>query len=133
MGGKGKKIKNILQRKKFLDEVKSIFDNFLRAIIWWKKRKILDTSFNFAWKFLSCGFPITCLFCFFRGRFGGTSTKKHVNYFVQLNLWQQIEIVLKSKYLSKVFLKILLTRFFIGLGLIKIKLFCDTKEIGLYI
>ena len=29
--------------KSFLDEIKSIFCNYLRAIIWWKNWKIADT------------------------------------------------------------------------------------------
>ena len=35
--------------KSFLDEIKSIFRSFWRAIIWWKNKnlvKIADTSFN---------------------------------------------------------------------------------------
>ena len=28
------------KEKSFLDEIKSIFQNLLRAMIWWKKRKI---------------------------------------------------------------------------------------------
>ena len=35
--------------KSFLDEIKSIFSSFWRAIIWWKKKnlmKIADTSFK---------------------------------------------------------------------------------------
>ena len=32
--------------KSCLDEVKCIFHSFLRAIIWWKKRKVAETSFK---------------------------------------------------------------------------------------
>ena len=76
-------------------------------------------------------FPVMCIFCFnFRARFGGKSNKKHANYFIQFNLRQQIETVLKRKYLSQVFQKILL-KVFNSLDFMKIKqqLFCDTKEI----
>ena len=40
-----KKIKNFEKEKCFLDEIKSIFHNYLKTIIWWKK-KIVDTSFR---------------------------------------------------------------------------------------
>ena len=36
----------LAKEKSFLDEIKSVFHNFLRAIVWWKARKITDTSFN---------------------------------------------------------------------------------------
>ena len=32
--------------KSFLDEIKNIFHENLRVIIWWKKWKIVDTSFK---------------------------------------------------------------------------------------
>ena len=39
------KIFEYLENEKgFLDEMNSVFHNFLRAIIWWKNRKIRDTS-----------------------------------------------------------------------------------------
>ena len=47
----GKEGKNIQKleyfenEKSFLDEIKSIFHRFWRAIIWWKQ-KLVDTSFN---------------------------------------------------------------------------------------
>ena len=33
-------------KSSFLDEIKSIFHNHLRAIIWKKKKKKMNTSFN---------------------------------------------------------------------------------------
>ena len=33
-------------KSNFLDEIKSIFHNYITAIIWWKKCKIEDTSFE---------------------------------------------------------------------------------------
>ena len=43
-GGKGGKreiqtFEYLEKEKSFLDEIKSIFHNFVRAIIWWKKEK----------------------------------------------------------------------------------------------
>ena len=32
------------EQKSFLDGIKNIFHNYLSIIIWWKKRKIADTS-----------------------------------------------------------------------------------------
>ena len=41
------KIEYLENEKSFLDEIKSIFHSFWRAIIWWKKLiKIADTSFK---------------------------------------------------------------------------------------
>ena len=40
------KFEYIDNEKSFLDEIKSIFCNYLRAVIWWKKWKIVDTSFK---------------------------------------------------------------------------------------
>ena len=46
------KIEYLENEKSFLDEIKSIFHSFWRAIIWWKNEnlmKIVDTSFNSNW------------------------------------------------------------------------------------
>ena len=46
---KGKKLQKLEypeNEKSFLDEIKNIFHSFWRAIIWWKKLKIANTSFN---------------------------------------------------------------------------------------
>ena len=41
------KRKYLKNKNNFLDEIKSIFHNYIRAIIWWKKKcKIEDTSFE---------------------------------------------------------------------------------------
>ena len=42
------KSKYLKNKNNFLDEIKSIFHNYIRAIIWWKKKKckIEDTSFE---------------------------------------------------------------------------------------
>ena len=48
-GQKYKKFEYLKNEKSFLDETKSIFHNFWRAIIWWKNKnliKIADTSFK---------------------------------------------------------------------------------------
>ena len=49
--GKGRNTKKWIswERKRFLDEIKSIFHSFWRAIIWWKNKNLMktaDTSFN---------------------------------------------------------------------------------------
>ena len=41
-----KKCEYLESEKRFLNEIKSIFLNYLRATIWWKKWKIADTSFK---------------------------------------------------------------------------------------
>ena len=48
--------------KGFLDEMKSIFHSFWRAIIWWKNKnlmKIVDTSFKEMASPFSC-YPMNC-------------------------------------------------------------------------
>ena len=40
------KFEYLENQKIFLDEIKNIFHSFLRAIIWWKKEKIVDRSLN---------------------------------------------------------------------------------------
>ena len=53
------KFEYLENKKSFLDEIKSTFHSFWRAIIWWKKKlmKIADTSFNQKVSFLhTCHF-----------------------------------------------------------------------------
>ena len=48
-GQKLKKIEYLENEKSFLDEIKSIFHSFWRAIIWWKNKDLMktaDTSFK---------------------------------------------------------------------------------------
>ena len=51
-GKEGKKLQKfeyVKNKKSFFDEIKNIFYNFLRAIIWWKNKNLIktgDTSFN---------------------------------------------------------------------------------------
>ena len=49
-GGEGKRelifFEQLANEKSFLDEIKNRFSNFLRAIIWWKKSKIVGSSFK---------------------------------------------------------------------------------------
>ena len=40
------KFEYLRSKKSFLDEIKSMFHNYLSAISWWKKWKIADTNFN---------------------------------------------------------------------------------------
>ena len=44
--GKKQKIECLKNEKSFVDEIKSTFQSLWRAIVWWKNKKILDTSFN---------------------------------------------------------------------------------------
>ena len=38
------KYKNLQNEKSFLDEIKSIFHSFSRAIIWWKNKNLMKTA-----------------------------------------------------------------------------------------
>ena len=41
------KLEYLDNKQSFLDEIKRIFPNFLRAVIWWEKKgKKVDTRFN---------------------------------------------------------------------------------------
>ena len=63
--GSAIKLEYLKNEKCFLNAIKSIFHSFQRAIMWWKNKKIPDTSFNdfkihFSNKLLSRAWKTPC-------------------------------------------------------------------------
>ena len=89
------KIKYLENEKSFLDEIKSIFHSFWRAIIWWKNKnmmKVADTSFNNK-KYQN---DISCALLLFRDIFKTQSIIKNGAFCVNSYLLKVVAIVTKS-------------------------------------